>query len=177
MKTRRMPRPVRIASAVAGPVVLTVGYFTLPLDVFGRGHEVVSWLVLGGLMVALAAGMTVLTGRALRDTEGHPGPGIVLLSWASLLLFASSYTALATVPGQFHGLQTRIDALYFTIITLATIGYGDITPTGQLSRVIVLLQVLYSFAFLAAGFTALTTRMRQKLTTRVRQKRLGKHER
>ena len=170
MKSPRVPRSVRIASAVAGPVVLTVGYFTLPLDYFGRRHEVLSWLVLGGLVAVMAAGMTVLTGRALRDdAPGHPAFGIVMLSWASLLLFSASYWALATVPGEFNGLKTRLDALYFTVITLATVGYGDITPAGQLSRAVVMLQLLYSFAFLAAGFTALTTRLRRR--------RSGKHER
>ena len=175
-----MPRAIRIASAVAGPIVLTVGYFTLPLNVFGRRHEVLSWVVLGGLVAAMAGGMTVLTGRALRDdTLERPVFGIVILSWASLLLFSAGYWALATVPGQFNGLKTRLDALYFTVITLATVGYGDINPAGQLSRAIVLLQLLYSFAFLAAGFTALTTRIRQRRIARRRiaNRRTAKHER
>jgi hypothetical protein len=169
MKTpavRDVPKLLRIASAVAGPVVLTVGYFTVPLHFLGRGHQVLSWALLGGLLVAMAVGMTLLTGRALTDAPGHPGAGILILSWASLLLFAASYWVLATLPGQFSGLKTRIDALYFTVITLATVGYGDIVPTGQLSRGVVMVQLLYSFAFLAAGLTAMTSRRRKRLMDR-----------
>jgi hypothetical protein len=163
MKMPRVPKPVRIAAMVAGPVVLTLGYFTLPLQFFGRKHEVLSWIVLGGLIVAISAGMTLLTRRALGDSPGHPSVGILLLSWASLLLFAASYWVLATLPGEFIGLQTRLDAIYFTVITLATVGYGDITPSGQVSRAVVMVQLFYSFAFLAAGFTAMTTRIRRRL--------------
>ena len=167
MKTPRVPKPVRTAAMAAGPFVLTLGYFTLPLRIFGPDHLVRSWLVLGGLIAALAIGMILTTLRALQEGPGHPGGGILLLSWASLLVFAAIYWALARQPGEFRGLNTRVDALYFTVITLATVGYGDISPSGQTSRVVVMLQLLYSFAFLAAGLTALTTRIRKKLMRRL----------
>jgi voltage-gated potassium channel len=167
MKTPRVPKTVRIAATLVGPVVLTVGYFTLPLRFFGRDHKALSWTVLGGLIVLMAAGMVLLTRRALGDGPGNPGAGILLLSWASLLLFAAGYWALSTIPGEFVGLTTRVDALYFTVITLATVGYGDITPAGQTSRVVVMIQLLYSFAFLAAGLTATTTRIRKKLVRKL----------
>lgn len=167
MKTLRVPRVVRIAAAVAGPVLLTVGYFILPLHVFGPDHLVRSWLLLGGLIALLGAGMLVTTVRALQDGPGRPATSILLLSWASLLVFAASYWALSKQPGEFVGLKTRVDALYFTVITLATVGYGDIAPAGQTSRAIVMVQLLYSFSFLAAGVTAMTTRIRRNLARRL----------
>jgi len=167
MKTSRVPQSVRIAATIAAPIVLTLGYFSLPLHFFGSEHKVVSWLVLGGLLVLMATGMTLLTLRALGEGPGHPGGGILVLSWASLLLFSASYWALSTIPGEFKGLTTRIDALYFTVITLATVGYGDIAPSGQTSRCVVMLQLLYSFAFLAAGITSMTSRIRRRVTRRL----------
>ena len=107
--------------------------------------------------------MVVTTNRALTDRSGryrHPGAGIVLLSWGAILAFAASYWALATRQGQFVGLQTRLDALYFTGVTMATVGYGDIHPSGQVARGVVLVQLVYTLVFLVSGITALRTRAR-----------------
>jgi hypothetical protein len=105
--------------------------------------------------------MIVTTNRALTDQSGkyrHPGVGILLLSWTAILVFAASYWAMAKREGQFVGLQTRLDSLYFTGVTMATVGYGDIHPSGQLARAAVLVQLVYTFAFLVSGIAAVRTR-------------------
>lgn len=157
----RLPTPVRIAVAILGPIVLTTGYFTIPFDPIGPEHEILSWAICVGLLTLLAFGMVVTTNRALSDRSDrypHPGLGILLMSWAAILVFAASDWAMAAHHDQFVGLQTRLDALYFTGVTIATVGYGDIHPTGQVARAVVLLQLLYTFAFLVGGVAALRTR-------------------
>lgn len=114
--------------------------------------------------------MVLTTNRALTDVAGrfrHPGLGILLLSWAAILVFAASYWALATRRGQFVGLETRLDALYFTGVTMATVGYGDVHPSGQVARAVVLVQIVYTFAFLVGGVAALRTRARAGLVRRM----------
>lgn len=37
-------------------------------------------------------------------------------------------------PAQIADLDTRTDALYFTLSTMATVGYGDIHAEGQIAR-------------------------------------------
>ncbi|MEZ0111377.1 voltage-gated potassium channel [Catenulispora sp. EB89] len=150
-------------------MLLTAAYFTVPFDPIGPKHRVLAWLILAGLLALLAVGMVVTTNRALTDRVGryrHPGVGIVLLSWAAILVFAASYWAMAARHGQFVGLVTRLDALYFTGITMATVGYGDIHPSGQLARGVVLVQLVYTFAFLVGGVAAVRTRARAKLVRR-----------
>ncbi|BFO22863.1 hypothetical protein SHKM778_92510 [Streptomyces sp. KM77-8] len=49
------------------------------------------------------------------------------------------------------------------MVTLATVGYGDITPRGQSARLVTILQILYSFIFLTAAATALTNHLRTEL--------------
>ena len=159
-RSAALPRPLAVALAVLGPVVLTAAYFTLPFGLLTGGEHVAAWLLLGGLLTVLALGMLATTVRAMTDRPGHPGLGILLLSWASILTFSAVYWALAIGHGQFSGLRTRLDALYFTGVTMATVGYGDIHPTGQAARAVVLLQLVYTFAFLAGGITALGTRVR-----------------
>ena len=53
-----------------------------------------------------------------------------------ILTFAGTYVVLADHPGQMEGIETKIDALYFTVTTLATVGFGDIHPVGQVARVV-----------------------------------------
>ncbi|WP_194893479.1 potassium channel family protein [Catenulispora pinisilvae] len=159
----RIPALARLAVAALGPVLLTVAYFTLPFSVIGPRHRVLAWVIPVGLLAVLAVAMTVTTDRALTDRTGryrHPGLGILLLSWAAVLVFAASYWAMAARHNQFVGLQTRLDALYFTGVTMATVGYGDIHPSGQLARGVVLVQLVYTFAFLVGGIAALRTRTR-----------------
>ena len=166
----RLPTPARAVVSVLGPLLLTIAYFTIPFDVLGPHHRILSWLILAGLLTLLAVGMVVTTNRALTDTSGryrHPGLGILLLSWAAILVFAASYWAMATRHGQFVGLQTRLDALYFTGVTMATVGYGDVHPSGQAARAMVLVQLVYTFAFLVGGITALRTRARASVVRRL----------
>ena len=43
---------------------------------------------------------------------------------------------------------TIIDSLYFTVITLTTIGYGDLHPTNDLSKVFTIVFVIAGVSFI-----------------------------
>ena len=49
--------------------------------------------------------------------------------------FAAVYYGMNHAHDQFRGLDTRIDGIYFTVTTLSTVGYGDITAVSQTGRV------------------------------------------
>ena len=46
-----------------------------------------------------------------------------------------------------------LDALYFSFVTLATLGYGDISPTGAVLRLLAPLEAAVGFALLTAGIS------------------------
>ncbi|GAA1147398.1 voltage-gated potassium channel Kch [Kitasatospora gansuensis] len=155
-----------LSLVIAGPAVLLTLYFTVPFDLFGPDRPVFGW-------VSFGVGLAVLAGLLLREIRrellglpGRPTLMIVLLICLTLVVFAATYYGLAKAPGQFNGLATRVDALYFTVITMSTVGYGDISPVGQEARMVVMLQILYTLVFLTAGATSITRRMRGRFVER-----------
>ncbi|MFK4691132.1 potassium channel family protein [Streptomyces pristinaespiralis] len=159
---------LRLAGGCAG-VLMTVMYFLLPLEALGPERPGISWALFGLALVSIALLLLFQVRDVLTERPGtRPGIAIPLLMCLSVLVFSGAYHALAKDTGEFTGLDTRIDALYFTIVTLATVGYGDITPRGQSARLVTVLQILYSFVFLTAAATALSSWLRGRLTDRRR---------
>ncbi|MBI4022674.1 two pore domain potassium channel family protein [Candidatus Berkelbacteria bacterium] len=56
----------------------------------------------------------------------------------------------------FHELEnwSWVDSFYFTGVSILTIGYGDLTPSHDLSKIAT---VILGFAAVGVGFYALTT--------------------
>ena len=173
---RRDPLRVWARLAATGAVALAA-YFLLPFDAFGPHRPVLSWATFGAVL-------TVVTGLLLRGIRDallarpgtRPGGTLVVLSGLATLVFAAAYFVLARQPAGFHGLTTRLDALYFTVVTLATVGYGDITPVSQSARLVALLQICYTFLFLTAALSAASHFVKRQLRSRAEGAR-GEEER
>ncbi|MEV0189251.1 potassium channel family protein [Kitasatospora purpeofusca] len=146
--------------------LLMLGYFTLPLRTLGDDHPLLSWVVFAAVLTLLTGLLLARIVDSMRGTGRHPGVWLAFLICFSLTVFAGTYYVLADSPGEFHGLETRLDALYFTVVTMATIGYGDITAAGQGPRLVVLLQIAYNFVFLAAAAGALSRTVRSGMEVR-----------
>ncbi|MEU5521060.1 potassium channel family protein [Streptomyces sp. NPDC093250] len=153
---------------------MVTAYFLLPLDGLGPRRPVLSWLLFG---LALGVIALLLLRQVVHVLLSVPGvrPGMVIppLMCLSILVFATAYQGLAQHPGEVDGIATRLDALYFTLVSLATIGYGDITPRGQAARLVTVLQILYTFVFLTAAATSLTRYLRDELRRRETPRRPG----
>ncbi|MGW6918799.1 potassium channel family protein [Kitasatospora sp. NPDC054939] len=147
--------------------LLMVGYFTVPLRWFGDHRPVFSWIAFGIAIALLTLLLLMRIRDVLMGAGRHPGIWLALLICLSLVLFATSYYVLAGHPGDFDGLETRLDALYFTVVTMSTIGYGDITAASQSARLVVVLQVVYNFVFLAAAAGTLSGQVRSGLESRL----------
>lgn len=93
--------------------------------------------------------------------------GVLSLICIATCFFALAYYLLATNdPSQFDGLRTRTDALYYSVVTLATVGYGDVHAAGQAARLATTVQVAFNLvvigALLAIASALLAERLRDR---------------
>jgi len=51
--------------------------------------------------------------------------------------------------------------LYFSFVTLATLGYGDYTPAGSLGRTLAIVEALFGQLYLVTVIAVLVSRMRR----------------
>jgi voltage-gated potassium channel len=74
---------------------------------------------------------------------------------------------------------TLIEALYFCIVTLTTVGYGDLSPTSAGTQIFTIVYILTGFGVLVALLTSIAQEfLRQKAEApsareRLRQRRRG----
>ena len=123
--------------------ILIALYYLVPLDLL---NSVPLW---ASLTVGVLA-LTAMLAHQVRAVFRADYPGIRAAEALAttiplfLLLFAASYLVLAgdsSVNFNVHTL-TRTDSLYFTMTVFSTVGFGDITPTSQTARVMVMVQMI-----------------------------------
>jgi hypothetical protein len=124
---------------------------------FFVGLGLLVWWIIRELMKQVSAGSNPRVGVG----------SLITLLYPVVALFALFYYVIQhNDPTQFDGLVTRTDSLYFTIITLGTIGYGDITAVGQLARVITMIQVAFDLVVIGAFVAVASSRVQVLLSQR-----------
>lgn len=159
---RARSRWALLRPALSAVAVLVV-YYALPLD----GTSV-------GTLFALALGLTALAGmlswqvRAIVRSKRPRLRAIEALATAVpffLVLFAAVYAGLSRSDvSAFTETLDRTDALYFTVTTFATVGFGDIAPVAKEARIIAMIQMLAGMALLGGGLKLLLGAVRVGLT-------------
>ena len=156
------PRPAQSADARA--VVVSLGrtalaicallfvYFLLPLT--DRDNVPVG-------LVVVVVGMSVfgvIFVRQLRQIRRAEFPvlraveAIGLVATLFVVVMASVHFGIAeTTADSYSEVMSRLDALYFTVTTLATVGFGDITPTSEVARAVTTVQMVLGVALLGVG--------------------------
>ena len=154
----------RLAGTVALVVLATIVYFAVPIP--GRMRQS-SWELLFSCGVVVLGVLILLAiRRMLREGEGARIRGLVLLLVLTVLFFSWSDKSVAVLPGQFADLHTKIDALYFTVSTLTTVGFGDVHATGQLARAAVTVQMVFNLVFIGLSAGIVSGFLRSRATRR-----------
>ena len=132
----------------------------------GRMRESSWTLLFAGGVIVLGLLVVAMIRRLLHaDIDARARNLIVLLSCV-VLFFSWANVTLSRIPGQFTELHTKIDSLYFSISTLATVGFGDVHADGQLARAAVTLQILFNLVFLGTAITMVTGLWRRQVQAR-----------
>jgi hypothetical protein len=159
-----------LARPATACVLIVAVYYLVPIEPGESGPRllvraaltVVGLILVGWLIVHDVRGQV-----AAADTAAGPARLAVALV-AGLSVFAlADYGVAVARPDQFAELTTKTDAMYFALATLATVGYGDVHPTGQLARLLVSLQMAFNLVVLATGASVFVN----LLTERVRARR------
>jgi len=66
-----------------------------------------------------------------------------------VLSFSASYYAMSAInPSSFTQQLSILDSIYFSVITIATVGYGDIAPVAGYARILTIVEVLLGLLYI-----------------------------
>ncbi len=142
-------------------VGLLVAYYAFPVEWTGTSPVVVVLSILGTVGgVALVGAMMVRELGHVRRGEFGRGARVLAMMLILLVMAASlTFFLLNQIsPDEITGLETRTDALYFVLSTMATVGYGDVHAEGQVARALVCVLIVFNVVVVASLVRAYTTR-------------------
>ncbi|MEH0935848.1 potassium channel family protein [Micromonospora psammae] len=156
--------------ALVVAALLLLAYFLVPVQADPDTTRLVLRSTAAALLVATVALLVTrqvrrqLTAAAPRgESEVRSLIRLSVALFAGLLTFAlADYVVAMSRPDEFANLDTRIDALYFALATLTTIGYGDVHPQGQIARLVVCAQMAFSIGVIATGASIVVRQLTER---------------
>ena len=82
-------------------------------------------------------------------------------SYRSLLFTTNFFIALGTVTYHFIEGWSWLDSLYFSVITLTTIGYGDFSPQTDLGKMFTSVYIVIGVALILGFFNSLMLHLKK----------------
>ena len=166
--------------------VFAIGIASFALPIFAPPPDIVGLILLGAM--AVIAGIVFWVSREvsvfLLDTgtlfesffqrmRGLVAPAFAFFTFYSLIvvIFACIYRLierLSALPnfvvlGEPRDI-TFIESLYFSIITLSTVGYGDIVPLSTVIRILASMEILAGVLLMLFGFSEIIRYAREQIT-------------
>lgn len=153
-------RPVVFAllRIVGATVAILVVYFEIPQERSETAPEALAVVAVGLTVFGVIFWHQLRRIRSARYPMLRAAEAIVLVATLFIVLMSSIATALSNADASNYSEPlSRVDALYFTVTTLATVGFGDITPTTPTTRAVTTLQIVLGVTLLGAGLRSLAT--------------------
>ena len=107
----------------------------------------------GILSLALIAALVVFRKQFRFKPEWKVDYGQIVAAVSVIFALAYGIVGVYLLRAEFNNIKTWTDAVYFTVVTYSTVGYGDLTPVTDNARIFTLSMILVG---LASFVTALT---------------------
>lgn len=147
---------------------MLIAYYSVPID---RRFRDWTEIAVAALFVAGIAGLVWLVVHHVREFVRAPERtatrlvGLLAVVYIVVAFFALTYYLIETwSPGEFEGLETRTDALYYTFVTLGTVGFGDVHAVGQMARVVTMVQVTFDLVVIGLLFAVASASVADRVT-------------
>jgi voltage-gated potassium channel len=154
----------RADSTVSLALVAVSAASAVALLVFGGDGFAALVGILSGLLTVATIATVALGVVDQGEANVQAVTGAVCVYVLIGILFVFLYGVLATVgSGAFFAQGTdgtRSLRLYFSFVTLATLGYGDYTAAGELGRTLAIVEALFGQLYLVTVIAVLVSRMR-----------------
>lgn len=148
------------------PILLALGntIFVVAGNTFGsRTLTGIRWGFLAAFFAVTAAGLFshLRNSRSIARAQLYTAVNIYLLLgllWTTLYLAIDSFSPGSIQMGSQADRQTEL--LYFSLVTLSTVGYGDIVPLSGIARIVTALEGVTGVLYIAITVALLVGRFR-----------------
>jgi hypothetical protein len=82
-----------------------------------------------------------------------------------------TWIAIGTISFHFLEDWTWIQALYYSVVTLTTVGYGDLVPTTDLSRLIAIIYIIFGVGIMLTSLGSIGSSFLKNRRARIIRKR------
>src|SRR5262249_48289154 len=149
--------PIAIATAAACAATI---------NIFWQEQALTAVLgIAAGLLTVTIAFVIALGAVAQNEVNSRSVAGAICVYMLFGMLFMFLYGVLASVghaPFFAQGTDgTRAIRFYFSFVTLATLGYGDYTPAGNLGHALAVLEALIRQLYLVTVVAVVVSRLRR----------------
>ena len=158
---------IKVWAWPAGLLMLVNMAFVIAGNTFhSRALTVTRWVCLAAFFGLAAVGLFsyLRSSRAVTQAHLYTAVNIYLLLgllWTTLYLAIDSlYPGSIQIVSRPSGRET--DLLYFSLITLSTIGYGDIVPLSGEARIVAALEGVTGVLYIAITVALLVSRFREE---------------
>ena len=145
-------------------MLVNMGFVVAGNTFRSRALTGIRWGFLAAFFALAAAGLFSYLRSSRTVTQAHLYTAINIYLLLGLL-WATLYLAIDTFyPGSIqigsHAVNRETDLLYFSLITLSTIGYGDIVPFSGEARILAALEGVTGVLYIAITVALLVSRFR-----------------
>jgi hypothetical protein len=160
---------LRVAAFVAvGALVGSLLIWAIKGDFPQVAGAIVNGLLVAVAPVAIARGLLAEL-RESREVTIATLAGVLAIYLLAGMFFSFLYGVIGSIDEaalfaqQAH--TTRADELYFSFVTMCTVGYGDLTPAANVTRTVSVVQMLYGQIYLVTIVALIVSNLGRRRTS------------